>query len=529
MGKVIIIGLDGATFDLIKPWVNDGKLPCLANLMKNGVWGNLMSLIPSMSGPAWVSFMTGKNPGKHGVLGFVDYTPGTYPGERQPSLVSSLAFRDKTLWEILSSNGKSVGVMNVPITYPPKKVNGFLISDFTTPLSAKVFTYPQELAQVIPDYRIGVRRRWQGEDAKSTITELRDELIIKEYHDNAARRTSVALRLLKQWAPNFFIIVFKGTDEMQHFFWGRENILLEYYQKIDKNIDRILAQGGKDADVFIISDHGFGPAATRGISANAWLEQVGLLKTEAALHSGLFRTVYHLVRDIQGRTRFKKRLPSRSIAVARRVASPSVVWDQTKAYGRNLPHIAGININLRGREPRGIVEPGQEYEELRKEIIANLRRLTDPESGDTVMAEIYSNKEIYWGANLDKTPDIIGVPKHKYSVFPDFFAFTKSTFAALFPRLQGEHFTWPNGILVAYGPHIKGGEAIEGARLIDIAPTILHMMRLPVPKDMDGRVLKELFKEDSEAAQRQVKYQQLDVERDRVESKITDLKRLGRI
>ncbi|MFC1970286.1 alkaline phosphatase family protein [Chloroflexota bacterium] len=529
MARVLVIGLDGATFDLIEPWADEGKLPCLGDLMKNGVWGNLRSVIPSMSAPAWVSFMTGKNPGKHGILDFVTHSGGSYLGERQPSMISSRSFKDRTLWEILGAHGRRVGVVSAPITYPPKKVNGFLISCFMTPPSASIFTYPQELAQAIPDYRIGIRHGRRGENGAKISIQAQGELaIIKEYHDITEKRTSVALRLMEQWDPDFSIIVYKGTDEMQHFFWGREDILLEFYQKIDKSIASILAEGDKDTDVIIISDHGFGPEATKRLAINGWLEQVGLLKRKRDLKSSLIRTVSHLAWDLDRRTGLAKRLPPRSVAGVGKALSQGIAWHQTKAYGCKITGIAGININLRGREPQGIVKPGQEYEQLREEIIAKLRRLTDPESGERVMSDVYKNNEIYWGSNLGKTPDIVGIPTHKYRVGPGDFA--KSVFAAnVTSEVAGAHFAQPNGILLAHGPHIKTGERIEGAHLIDIAPTVLHMMGLPVPQDMDGRVLKELFKEESEPAQRDVEYQQLDVERERVESKITNLKRSGKI
>jgi len=527
VNKVIIIGLDGATFDLIKPWVDDGKLPCLGKLMGNGVWGKLRSVIPSMSGPAWVSFMTGKNPGKHGVLGFVAYPPNTYPGERQPSLVSSLAFKDKTLWQILSSCGKRVGVMNVPVTYPPQKVNGFLISGFLTPPSAAVFTYPEELKQSIPDYRIGIRQGWKTEDGRTSIRKLEDELIIEEFHDIAERRTEAAVKLMGQWKPDFFMVVFKGTDDMQHFFWGREDILLEYYQKIDKSVDRILAEGGEDTDVFIISDHGFGPAATRRFSIIAWLEQAGLLKRKRDLKSTLLRNTYHLAGVLNRKTPFVKRIPPRSVAAVRKVVRQVLAWHHSKAYSRNLLGIIGINVNLRGREPQGIVEPGQEYEELREEVIKKLLSLKDPKTGERVMAEVYSNSEIYWGSKLNKVPDIIGIPNPKYGVDPS--PFTKTGFADSSPEVRGQHFNQPNGIFIACGPRIKDGERAEGARLFDIAPTVLHIMGLPVPDDMDGTVLNELFKTESEPAQRAVEYRATGTEPERVRARVARLKIRGKI
>jgi predicted AlkP superfamily phosphohydrolase/phosphomutase len=528
MARILVIGLDGATFDLIKPWVDEGQLPCLADLMKNGVCGNLRSVTPAMSAPAWVSFMTGKNPGKHGILDFVTTSGRSYPGAEQPSAISSLSFEDRTLWEILGSHGRTVGVISAPITYPPKKVNGFLISCFMTPPSATVFTYPQELAQAIPDYRIGIRHGRQGENGAKISIQAQNELaVIKEYHDITEKRTSVALRLMKQWNPDFFIIVYKGTDEMQHFFWGREDILLEFYQKIDKSIASILAESDIDTDVFIISDHGFGPEATRRFYVDKWLEHVGLLKRKRDLKSSLLRSASHLAWDLDRKTGLAKRLPPRSIAGVEKALSQATAWHDTKAYGRRITGIAAININLRGREPQGIVEAGQEYEKIREEVIEKLRSLKDPRSGERVMTEVYRNDEIYWGRKLDKTPDIVGIPSHKYRTGPGDFA--KSIFADFTSEVAGAHFAQPNGILIASGPDIRPGEKIEAARLIDIAPTVLHMMGLPVPQDMDGRVLKELFKEESEAARRDARYQQLDIERERVESRIANLKRLGRI
>ena len=143
------------------------------------------------------------------------------------------------------------------------------------------------------------------------------------------------------------------------------------------------------------------------------------------------------------------------------------------------------------------------------------------------MSGVYKNNEIYWGQNLNKVPDIIGIPNPRYNVNSSLFS--KSILSDRSPSSPGQHFAQPNGILIASGPDIKPGDKTEAARLIDIAPTVLHMMGLPVPQDMDGRVLKELFKEESDPAQRDIKYQQLDVERERVESKITNLKRLGKL
>lgn len=517
--KVVVIGLDGATFDLIKPWVDEGKLPNLAHLIKNGVWGNLRSVIPTTSAPAWVSFMTGKNPGKHGIFDFVAH-PNTSGGKS--CLISSLSFKDKTLWEILSLHGKRVGVVNVPITYPPKAVNGFLISCFMTPPSAKVFTYPEELRQEIPDYRIDTKYARQLFGMKS---EDKSHLL-KEQYDITEKRASAVLRLMDKWETDFFIVVFKGTDNMQHYFWDRKDILLAYYQRMDGLTARILDKSGENTNVFIISDHGFGPAATKMFFINAWLEQLWLLKRQANLKSRLFQKVYHMASRINEKIKFSRRLPPKSVGVVTATLNQQVAWTQTKAYSQTM---FGININLKERDPYGIVEAGEEYEEIREEIIKELKNLTDPETDERIMTGVFKNDEIYWGANLSKAPDIICVPNPKYSI-KNTMLFADNIFGNSPTELPGDHRAQLNGILVAYGPDIKQGEKIEDAQLFDITPTVLHMMGLPIPDDIDGVVLKEIFKEDSEPAKRDIFYEEeIKDERKKVKEKIEKLKNLGKL
>jgi predicted AlkP superfamily phosphohydrolase/phosphomutase len=237
------------------------------------------------------------------------------------------------------------------------------------------------------------------------------------------------------------------------------------------------------------------------------------------------RSVLQLAWYINRRTRLRKRLPAGSVAAIGKVVRPELAWRHTKAYGHGLSGIAGININLKGREPQGIVEPGQQYEELRDEVIRELRSLKNPQTGERVMAEVYRNNEIYWGPKLNKVPDIIGIPNPRYHAVSSLY--TKNVFGD-WSKTRGAHFTQPNGILIAYGPDIKSGEKTEGAQLIDITPTVLHMMGLPVPQDMDGRVLNELFREDSEIARRTVKYQNV-AEESGTRRRISGLKRSGKI
>ncbi len=526
--KVVVIGLDGATFDLMKPWVDEKRLPTIGNLMEKGVWGQLRSVIPPISAPAWVSFMTGKNPGKHGVFDFVTYPDSD---EGQPQLVSSLSFKDRTLWENLSLHGIRVGVVNVPMTYPPKKVNGFLISCFMTPPSAKVFTFPEDLRKEIPDYRIDLDfvKDWLFED-ETAGEKVKILGMVRDQYDVTEKRTSAVLKLVDKWKPDFLIVVFKGTDNLQHYFWEKKEVLLKYYQKLDEIIQQILDRNGKEINTFIISDHGFGPAAIKNFFINTWLEQQGLLKRKGGYKARLFGTLFSIALKIASKVdqfiRLRSILPQESVNRVIKSFRSEIDWNNTKAYGDDK-YVKGIKVNLKGREPSGIVEK-EEYEQLREEIIDKLKALKDPETGENVVRQVYKKEELYSGRFLDRISDIVILLNHKYTsstLISD--VLVKARFKS---SRDGDHMNgYIDGILIANGPDIEEGKQIVGAELIDIAPTILHMMNVSIPTDMDGKVLKEIFRESSEITRRPTKYQSPIDESEIVRTRIKDLKALRRI
>jgi predicted AlkP superfamily phosphohydrolase/phosphomutase len=524
--RVLVIGLDGACFDLIKPWVSEGQLPVLGGLMKNGVWGDLRSVVPTISAPAWVSFMTGKNPGKHGILDFVSHPR---PGERQPQLISSLSFDDRTLWDILGSHGRTVGVVNVPVTYPPRNVNGYLISGFMTPPSAQVFTYPPELAKEIPGYRIDTRfARARHRDGGKY--ESRAELP-REQHDITERRASAVLKLLDKWPTDFFIVVFKGTDNMQHYFWDRKEVLLDYYRSVDDAIGRIGSKVGPNANIFVVSDHGFGPRGTKEFSTNAWLEGQGLLKTKRGAKSRLGQSLSRFALEANRRMELGRRLPSNVAGAGNRLLAQEteIIWSQTKAYGReDLTSIAAIDINLQGEGREGTVATGRDYESLRERVVKRLREFEDPETGSRVMAGVFKREELYSGRHLSSMPDVIGVPDPRY-VVKNKMLFSKRVLADSTEMMAGEHYSQPNGILIACGPDVRKGLEVTDSRLIDIAPTVLHIMGVPVPRDMDGVVLKEILDQDSQAATREIAYDEADTGRQKIKENIGRLRDLGRL
>jgi predicted AlkP superfamily phosphohydrolase/phosphomutase len=258
--RVLVIGLDGATWDLVKPWVQSGYLPQMARLTEEGSGGNLESTVPPVSPAAWSSFMTGKNPGKHGVF---DFTVRDFRGygmrlaQRTP---------EPSLWALLSNQGRSVCVVNVPQTYPPEPVQGYLVTGLGTP-SERVFTHPAELSQ---------RLRRQGYQINTEVDLQRDgaERFVEDVQQVAERVTETSLGLMERLDWDLSVVVLRLTDEVAHFFWHwmdtehpahqpaddlHRLAILRCYQKADELIGKLL-EAVEDAEttVLIMSDHGFG-------------------------------------------------------------------------------------------------------------------------------------------------------------------------------------------------------------------------------------------------------------------------------
>lgn len=501
----MIIGLDGATFDLIDPWVDRGELPTLAGMIRGGTRGHLRSVLPSLSAPAWVSFMTGKNPGKHGIFCFERELPTPFsPGQR--GIVDARAIESETLWQVLSRAGRSVGVMNVPITYPPAKVNGFLISCFLTPPGAPQFTYPPSLRNEIPDYKICIdyNTRYFFED-RGVDYRQGERDVFEEQLDVSSRRAEAAVQLLRSRSPDFFVVVFKGTDDMQHFFWHEPDRLLRYYKLLDGKIADLLQAAGPDANVMVVSDHGFGPSARREFNITTFLIEGGWLRRKrtagAALNASLLKAARRVKRAVLG---------ARSTAWTKRIASSLTTTAENSfdfsglcAYGetRGLP---GVYLVRDGRR----LDPQRPLDEwvlrLRSQIVAALREVVDPETGGKVFTRVENREDVYDGPYVGRAPEIVLQPSVDHAVAPMLGA----------PLLEdresvnsGSHGSHPLGVFIAKGPDVKAGRTIDEACLIDIMPTVLHMLGVPVPQDVDGKVLTGMFREDSELGRRAVAYQ----------------------
>lgn len=512
--KAYIIGIDGGTLELVKPWVEQGKLPTFAKIMRDGVSGELMSTIQPISASSWSSFVTGKNPGKHGISDFVRSTPFDYKVE----FVNASARNGKSLWRILSDHDETVGVMNVPVTFPPEEVNGFLIAGMLSPSLGSDFVYPdgllKEIEENVGEYAIDV-------DVPNVAGQDKREEFLNKSMELLDMRGRASKYLYSKHRPDFFCVAYTVSDRVSHNFWkymdpetpipvSEEDkkkygdAILNMYIKLDEILAETLSMIDDNTTLYIMSDHGFG-SVHKTVSVHRWLAHHGLMKMKNG-KAGFGKIADGFVRKVQeilppGAKGFiKKWMPSAANAAASRASYSGIDWSQTKAYPAG--HFSDIYVNLEGRQPSGIVKPGSEYEELRDEIIELLYDFRDPDDDSQIVEHVYKREELYHGKYLENMPDlVIGWKDYKYLRmfnYPpsddDSIVWTIPPTLSLLWDRTGAH--KPNGIFMAIGPNIKDGIQTENASIMDLAPTVLYEHGIPVPDDMDGRVLTEIFHEE---------------------------------
>ena len=502
--KLLILGIDGATFDLIRPWAEEGKLPNLARLMQNGVHTDLLSTLPPVTSPAWPSFMTGCNPGKHGVFDFIQPSGASY------SLVNSTRIKKPTMWQILSNMGYRVGVLNVPVTYPPQPLNGFMISGILSPKQG-TFCYPKDLISrhqsALGEYRISPNIQYKVGN---------EEAYIKDIYDLIHAHGKWALHLMKNEPVDVMMVHFIALDIMMHALWRwmdeshprhapspYQNAIQGGYQLVDEYIGKMLDLLPEDAHVISMSDHGFGPLH-RIVNLNNFLMEKGFLKLNRspitilkalAFKLGLSPAViYRLVEKIglqNMATKVSKN--TRNQVLGKFLNYDNVDWNQTVAY--SMGHVGQIYLNMAGREPNGIVTQAS-YKKTRQDIVDALQELKD-ENGRSLITKIILREETYHGPYTEKGPDI-------HLILDDYNIIAYPLFATngkiVTEQIRGDSGCHRReGIVIAHGPQFKKNLQLPiGADIIDIAPTVFTLLGEAVPEHMDGAVLVDFFKEQPE-------------------------------
>jgi predicted AlkP superfamily phosphohydrolase/phosphomutase len=503
--RVVLVGLDGATFDVIKPMVAEGKLPNVAKLLANGVHGPLTSTIQPLTPQAWSSFATGKNAGKHGIYDFSSWKADSYELE----FVNASHRRSESIFRLLSDAGKRVGSIGMPFTYPPEKVSGFMLSGIDAPAEDERAVYPHELyhdiKRDIGNYHIHlaspVGRKFDPDGfRRDMLTEDRN-------------RTDVSLYLMERIPCDLFMTVYSNIDRAQHQFlcdgsvpeYGDFNAIVhEAYRSADEQLGKILSRLDEHTVVIVMSDHGAGPIR-KVFYLNRWLCEQGLLEYKTqnetpfahALQQARFVAKRFLPR--WAKNFIKSALPGIRDKVESHLYFSQIDWKRTRAYGFGM--YGNIFINLRDREPDGQVNPGEEYENVRSHIIEALTDLQDPDTGEHIIDRVYRREELYEGPYVTNAPDLL-IKWRDYSYYTS--VNPKVETGEIFGpcgyidsseyRHVGTHRL--NGILIASGSIVRERAPIEKADIVDLAPTILHLFDQPIPEDMDGRVLEEMFTEE---------------------------------
>jgi predicted AlkP superfamily phosphohydrolase/phosphomutase len=453
--RLMIIGLDCAAPEILFDDMK-GDLPVLNRLMERGVYGPLESCDPPITVPAWTCMMSSKDPGTLGFYGFRNRKDHSYDGL---TFATAEKVKEDRVWDILSRAGKHVVVLGVPQTFPPSRVNGEMIGCFLSPSTESRYTFPEELRdeikQVVGEYMV---------DVPNFRTDQKDR-ILRDINEMTRRRFQLARHLRDSRPWDFFMMVEMGPDRLHHGFWryydpkhpdyvpgtDYERAFRDYYRYLDSEIGSLIETLDDETALMVVSDHG-AQSMYGGIQVNEWLIREGYLTLKDPGASGP-------------------------------VKPDMIDWAGTRVWGDG-GYYSRIFLNVRGREPEGIVEP-EAVEALRDELIAKLEALGD-ENGDPIGTRVFRPEGLYHAVN--------GVP-------PDLICyFGNLTWRSIGSVGDGrvhvrENDTGPDdanhakfGIYIFDGPGMPQSPP-HGARLFDIAPTVLAALGQPVPEDMQGRSL----------------------------------------
>jgi len=491
--RVLVLGLDGTTFDLIEPWAAQGLLPNFRHLMDRGAWGRLESTTPPVTAVAWNTFATGTNPGKHGVFDFVRRDASGYGVH----VVNGSERKATPFWRILDRRGLHTGVISMPMCYPPDHLeHGFVVAGFDAPGLESEFAYP-------PEFTARLRRLGYRMHANTVNRQAWGKDLLALF--DAKRRVFWELYHSEPW--DLLFMVFMQMDAAQHLFWkdmevhtpGLGEVIPRLYQQCDALLGQVMGTLRAEDLLVVVSDHGAGPLV-KSVSINQWLCREGFLTLRkqstfrTALNKSLLRTFVMLSKYLPKpvKTRLKSRFGWVRDGVESYLLSSRVDWSRTSAFA--LGEFGGVYINLQGRESQGTVAR-QDYDRLRNEIAARLLTLRDPENGRQVIQRVYRREEVYSGPHVDQAPDLVLEWDYAYdcrervgSEHHDVFERESAYRAFTDHKKTGVH--RKHGILLMYGPQVQPGQ-LRGPRLVDLAPTLLHALGVPIPNDMDGHVLTE--------------------------------------
>ena len=423
--RVVVIGLDGVPFGFLGEMMDRGELSNFQAILREGSLSQMSSTIPCVSSVAWSSYMTGRNPGKHNIYGFVDRDPKAF----DIYIPTSKNMGCQTLWEVLGQQGKRVLVINVPLTYPPRPVNGILIGCFLCMNIDKV-SYPKEISQTLKamGYRI---------DADARQAKTNEASFLEDLHETLRKRVEIGLYLYGKEEWDFFQLHIMETDRMNHFFWDgwaderslHREAFLKFYREIDQALGEIIKKVDPDSELVLLSDHGFCPV-WKEVNLNYWLREKGWLR-------------------FQGE-------PSQEL---------KAIHPSSKAYSLLPGRIYFLGVNKLERK------------QLEEEIVSSLLELHDPTNNVRVIQKVWRREEIYQGSYRMNGPDLVAIPFPGYDLKGNLAARQ----LAAESEMKGMH-TDDDAFLYIRNHPLRSGKA----EIIDLYPTILSLMNISPEKDVDG-------------------------------------------
>lgn len=539
----MIVGLDGGTWRVLVPFAKAGLLPNLQHIIEKGSSGSLISTIPPITSPAWISMVTGYNPGKLGIYGILKWD------SRDAFLlkpVTSSAYRGRAIWDSLSEKGVKVAIFKMPFLYPAYKVNGCMVSGFGS--LDKMNAYPTNLYKklkgpsLLREESIFQQLFHKANDTASYIQ------LIKQLKEVVREESELVFQLSTSLHPDFLFYVISATDWLQHAFMDKiieatqkielngssaldslERTLVDFYQFIDSIIGRgleILNKTQDDYFFFLVSDHGF---TIRPYTFNLvrWLVENGYMKLRKREfgHSRIITLFFSKILILFGRSAY-----SEVLAHFLRILPSSIMTRLISLTRAQLKLSMSSEVDF-NRSKVFCVEGGAIYANssineasFLDELTEKLNKFLKIEYGfHSLKIRALRKKEIYWGEKIELAPDLIieildddriweitHDPKEP-RVFPS--------------KFPGKHDYF--GIFCAYGPQLKKGVRFDNFMIEDVAPTILHLFDLAIPLNMDGKVLTELFKEGSDMSQRPVKY--IRDEREKIKRVVEKLRAFSQI
>lgn len=512
-GRTIILGADGATWNVINRLLDAGELPNFRKLMDSGAFGLLESIENMRSASAWTSMFTGYNPGNHGIYEFYEFLPQTY----------SLKFihggykKVPGIWSYLDIAGQSSGVINTPMTYPAESHvgdKGFMIAGLDGPgKQSPRFNYPDDFMTKLEksmgrEYVIepGLTGAIASGNPQAAVDLLTDELDSKH---------RALLVMLDEMPVDCLLFVFRSLDAAQHCFWKWmdpshpkhklcsaeeieqfKGVIDDVYRKLDDVIGDIRKRMGDEDNLIVISDHGFGHKCPVSSQLNRWLEAHGYLSYESGgtkpnmVSKAMKFVASHTSRSTK--EKLARLLPGLRNWAQSKALFSGVDWSKTRVYSdAQFPR---LRLNIKGREGEGIVNPAN-APALLEELRIALLNMRDSETGEPIVRDVFFKEQIYPGPHTAPAEDILvrwreDIVIHGIAM-PEGFEMPEEELSVMpgeDPKvISGDHQI--HGIFLAAGKPFEGVGTSDNLRLLDITPTILHLRGLQIPQAMDGKVL----------------------------------------